>query len=379
MRLHLRTLVDALARRHDVTVLALRWPEQRGQIDGVELETIEAPTARLVRRTRDRVASVLRHRPVDWERLAEPFATRLPPLLAARDFDVAHVELDDLSGIAPLLDGVPSVIAPLDARHLNIAAQASRSHGIERWWRRQQQGSTRRALKTALRPYGTAVFVTEEDADAVRRLDPSLRSTIIPIAVEAARFARPASRPPRDPRLLVFTAALSAPSNVEAAERLARRVFPLVRCMVPDARLVLAGRAPPAAVQVLAGLPGVEVVGDPLDIRPWLWNSAAFACPITAGTGMKNTLLEALAAGAAAVATTNARRGLSVRDGDQLLVADTDHALADGLVRLMRDGALRDELGDAASRYAVTHHAPQVIAARYAALYAEVAGSVGSG
>jgi glycosyltransferase involved in cell wall biosynthesis len=129
----------------------------------------------------------------------------------------------------------------------------------------------------------------------------------------------------------------------------------------------------------LAGLRGVEVLGDPPDIRPWLWNAAAFACPITAGTGMKNTLLEAMAAGAAAVATTNACRGLSARDGDQLLVADADQSLADGLVRLLRDRTLREALGDAASRYAVTHHAPKVIAAQFAALYADVAGSVGSG
>jgi glycosyltransferase involved in cell wall biosynthesis len=378
MRLHLRVLAEALAERHEVCVVALRWPEQHGEIAGVELVTIDAPVSRRTSEVRDRAVAVVRRRPVDWKRLADPFASVLPRLLAQRSFDIVHVALDDVSGIAPLLAGLPSVIAPLDARHLNIEAQNLHARGVERVWRAQQGRAVRRALATSLRSFGAAVFVTREDADAVGRLDPSLRTVVIPIAVDATVFARPVSEPPRDPALIVFTGVLSSDVNVEAAERLVDRIFPLVRASVPAAQVVLAGRMPSASVRQLATHAGVTVVANPLDLRPWLWRATAFACPMSQGTGMKNKLLEAMAAGVAVVATPLACRGLDARHDEHVLIADTDEAIAADLVRILGDHELRDRLGHAAHRYVVDHHSPRTMSDRFVALYADVAGSAGS-
>ena len=52
------------------------------------------------------------------------------------------------------------------------------------------------------------------------------------------------------------------------------------------------------------------VVADVPDLRPWLWGAAVYACPMESGTGIKNKLLEAMAAGAPAVATPLACQGL---------------------------------------------------------------------
>ena len=73
------------------------------------------------------------------------------------------------------------------------------------------------------------------------------------------------------------------------------------------------------------------------DLRPWLWGAGVYACPMESGTGIKNKLLEAMAAGAPAVATPLACQGLAVRDGEQLRMADSDEAFAAALVAVLRD------------------------------------------
>ena len=89
----------------------------------------------------------------------------------------------------------------------------------------------------------------------------------------------------------------------------------------------------------LRALPGVRVVADVPDLRPYLWGAAVYACPMESGTGIKNKLLEAMAAGAPAVATPLACQGLAVRDGEQLRIADTDADFAAALVAVLRDPA----------------------------------------
>jgi glycosyltransferase involved in cell wall biosynthesis len=215
------------------------------------------------------------------------------------------------------------------------------------------------------------VFVTEEDAGEIGRLDPQACLRVIPLAIDAASFEPPPGSGPRDPTQVLFTGVLATPANEHAARRLAVDIMPLVRAEVPGARLSLVGRAPSAAVRSLNG-PGVEIVADAPDLRPWLWRTGAFACPMAQGTGSKNKLLEAMAAGTAAVATPLACRGLAVRGGEHVLVAETDRELAAGLVAVLQDDGLRTRLGAAGRALVAADHAPGEIAARYVSLYEDV-------
>jgi glycosyltransferase involved in cell wall biosynthesis len=87
------------------------------------------------------------------------------------------------------------------------------------------------------------------------------------------------------------------------------------------------------------------------------------------GTGIKNKLLEAMAAGAPAVATSLACQGLAARDGIELRIADDDEAFAAALVATLHSPG---GLGAAARRYAAAHHDWDAVADAYAAVYEQV-------
>ena len=350
-RLVLYELCARLATRADVTVLALRRPDQDGQPPpGIELLELQLGDPGPVRAWALRAAALALREPVDARRLAAPFMHAIP-----RGFDVAHVMLGSLAGIAPAL-GVPAVVAPLDAWHLNVRAEAERASGAERIWRRAQERAVRRWQSTAYRAFERGIVVTEEDA---RELDPSLPIEVIPNGVDAARFA-----PPGGERSgVVFTGALDTPANAAAAVRLAERIMP----RVPGAELTLVGRSPTSRVRALGG-----VVADVPDIRPWLWGAAAFACPMDSGTGIKNKLLEAMAAGAPAVATPLACQGLDVRDGEHLLIAESDAEFAAALQSTLRDREAAGRRADAARAYVREGHDWDAVAAAYLSVYEQI-------
>jgi glycosyltransferase involved in cell wall biosynthesis len=109
------------------------------------------------------------------------------------------------------------------------------------------------------------------------------------------------------------------------------------------------------------------------DVRPWLRRAEVYACPMVSGTGIKNKLLEALACGAACVATPLACRGLNLVDDEHLLVSEDAEGLARAVFRLLEDASLRRRLGDAGRRYVLEHHTWEATAAAYERLYEQAA------
>jgi glycosyltransferase involved in cell wall biosynthesis len=360
-RLVLHELLPRLAQRAELTVLALRRPGQHGPPPG-GFELLELPLSdpAPARAWAMRGAALAFNEPVEARRLAAPFNRALPKLLAERHFDAAHVMLGSLAQVE--LGGVPALIAPLDAWHLNVRAEVARSRGVERWWRRAQESAVRHWESTAYRSFARVVLVTEEDAREVAALDPSLRVVTIPNGVDADHFT-PRNAPRGDG--ILFTGALDAPSNEQAALRLAHRIMPLVRRELPDAHLTIAGRNPGPAVRALE-----HVVANAPDLRPYLWGAAVYACPMESGTGIKNKLLEAMAAGAPAVATSLACQGIDAR---HVVVADSDAEFAAGLVALLEDRQRAGNQADAAHEYVRARHDWDAVAAAYLALYQDIA------
>ncbi len=373
-RLQLRPVCEELARDHDVVVLAYRWPGQDGgQPTGVELRCLPLPQPPAVRRAatwlsaRDPLAAVSE---------GAPMARAMHEALAAGDFDVVHVAGWPLAGLGRELGDVPRVLTTLDAWYLNYRTKSRRASGVRRPMYRLEAERIRRWERATYRGFSSVVVVTEQDAVALRALDPAIPAEVVPNGVDADHYA-PRPDALADDGLVVFTGAMQWAPNVDAARFLARDVLPLLRRDVPAARVALVGRTPAPAVSELAELAGVHVTGDVPDIRDWLVRAQVFACPMVSGTGIKNKLLEAMACGLACVVTPLACQGLDVRDGEHLVIADGAGAMSDGIARLLADGALRARIGAAARGYVVQHHSWRAVGGTYESLLLAAIGTTG--
>ena len=371
LRLQVAALREQLATRHEVRVLAFRMPDQAASRPSADwMRLIEDPGSRnvatkILRNGR----SLLLWRPRGYDAVTRALRQPLMEELARFQPDVVHATM----GPAAFGDQVaqyPTVAAPLDAWHLNCAAEARVATGIRKWLLRSNAARLRRFEATHYTRFRRVIVVSDDDAHALRELDPTLNIRVIPNGVDGERFA-PRPSVARDPNLILFTGVMSYPPNITAAEFLARRVMPRVHAVRPCARLAIVGRAPAESVRALGSLNRIDVVGEVPDMTTWLNRGRVYACPMLSGTGIKNKLLEALSTGLPAVVTPRALGGLAVTPGHHLLVGDNEDELASHLVHVLADDNAAQALSRAGREYVSANHSWEAVGRAYEQVYAE--------
>jgi glycosyltransferase involved in cell wall biosynthesis len=144
--------------------------------------------------------------------------------------------------------------------------------------------------------------------------------------------------------IITFHGGMTWEPNRSSALYLIREVFPLVRAVYPSATLRIAGAPIFAELASLKYQEGVEICGFVDDIREWLAECDVYAMPMLQGSGVKNKLIEAMAAGLPIV--TNSMGAEALPDGAKsaIVIADGSQAIADAIIYLFQNPERRLEL-----------------------------------
>jgi glycosyltransferase involved in cell wall biosynthesis len=136
---------------------------------------------------------------------------------------------------------------------------------------------------------------------------------------------------------IVFTASLGYWPNDEAAQRLVKRIMPLVRKDFPDARVWIVGQNPsPELLKPSDGKLNI-VTGPVPDVRPYLDMATLTCIPLLTGSGTKYKVLEAASIGVPIGCTSLALEGLSLEPDEHASVGESDDDLARAIVRIISD------------------------------------------
>ena len=222
------------------------------------------------------------------------------------------------------------------------------------------------------------------------------RLLAIPNGVDTDRFAPPEATRSTDPRHelpaaerihldgdgpnLVFVGVMDYPPNVDAVIWFAHEILPRIRDRHPDARLLIVGARPSAAVRALAERDGIRVTGFVEHSPPWFRAASVCVVPLRIARGIQNKALEAMACACPIVATRAVADGVEARDGEHLRVADDPQAFADAVCGLLDEPAAGRALGararaHVASRFAWEPQMARLLAAIDAHVVARRRGS----
>lgn len=332
-------LIRHLRQQHDVELVSLAHDEEEashaGELEQMGIRTHVARVSRvrgLVRAARGlmnetSLTHCLLDSPAVATALREIVATSRPDLVIPFCSSMARFALE------PPLAGIPFVHDMMDVDSAKWDALAALAHPPKRWVYAREHRTLSRFEHTAARAAVTTLVVNERERVLLHRLAPGATVEVVENGVDLERF-RPTDGP-ADAPVAVFCGVMNYPPNEAAAVWIARTVWPLVIAKRPDARLMLVGASPTAAVRGLASAT-VTVTGSVADTRPFLWAAAIGLAPLRTARGIQNKVLEAVAAGLPVVVTPAVAEGLPPEVSPAARVAAAPEAFADAMLDLFR-------------------------------------------
>jgi len=146
-------------------------------------------------------------------------------------------------------------------------------------------------------------------------------------------------------RDIFFVGGFNHAPNVDAVKWYVAEVWPHVRRRLPDACTYIVGSDMPDTVGTLAGN-GIVAIGYAPDLSPYLDGCRVSVAPLRFGAGVKGKISTAHGSGVPVVATTLADEGMHLKDGRDVLLADSGRDFAAAIVRLHEDENLWNTLSE---------------------------------
>lgn len=184
------------------------------------------------------------------------------------------------------------------------------------------------------------LFVSPAEARLFQQLSPAAASKVLvlPNGVDSAYFSpEPTFASPFAPGgpVIAFSGDMSYWPNEDAVLWFAKAVLPRVRAARSDLRFVAVGRSPSRRLRRRAPGLGITLTGEVPDVRPFLAHAALVVAPLRVARGVPNKVLEAMAMAKPVVATPAAVVGLSVRPGEEILLAAEPDDMAGAIERAL--------------------------------------------
>ncbi len=344
------------------------------------IATVSTP----VRTAPDRLRTLLLTSEADIARRfhSPAFAAQLRQWLSATRFDVIQIENLEMAIYLPVIREVqPGTPVIYDAHNAEYALQ-QRIYETERgaltnlpgaFYSRLQAERVRRLEQSVCRRVDHIIAVSETDAGLLRALATGTPVTVVPNGISAHLYSQPAAEPvDLEKPALVFTGKMDYRPNIDAALWFGQEVLPLVRQELPNAHFYVVGQSPHPRLNVLRGQCGVTLTGLVPEVLPYLQAASVFVVPLRMGSGTRLKVLEAMAAGCPIVSTTIGVQGLAIKDGQEVMIADTAKEFARSVVRLYRDSEQASLLGEKARAFVQARYDWSVLLPRLRAVYREL-------
>ncbi len=198
------------------------------------------------------------------------------------------------------------------------------------------------------------VAIQDNEAAAVRARLPGKPVLVVPMSVEPTASAQPGAGSE-----LLFVGSNTA-ANVVGLRWFFEQVWPLIRTSAPHASLTIAGNVARAFAQAPEGISFAGVLAD---LAPAYARAAVVISPLTAGSGLKIKLIEALARGKAIVATPVTLQGVEEIAHGAVALASSPESFAAAVLALLDDKDERTRLGELAIDLVAREFSPQTVCA----------------
>ncbi|MCS6990021.1 MAG: glycosyltransferase family 4 protein [Chloroherpetonaceae bacterium] len=360
------SLMEALARRNDVALAAMREPFEKEKVE--ELKSLVEVVVDFPRReTSEESLAALANggfasKARLWARgfLNDAFSVPTPDVkafsdlvlahLSERRYDVAQVEFPQWLSYfvkkirAPIVVGAAHDVVfkaydRMRVQKKNVAhrALATLRYALEK---RNELATYRRLTRV----YALSDF----DKNLLLRAEPTLKAE-----TRRAGFSPPAisSDATRERNMILFVGYLARGENQDGARFMIDDVMPLVWKTIPDAQLHVVGGGAPRWLLEKGDGRTIFFHGYQENLRAFYERARVMTAPLFVGGGIITKLIESLMNGLPAVSTSVGNEGVQAPPNEAILIADSAEAFAQAIARLIQDDELHRRMSEAARRH----------------------------
>lgn len=214
------------------------------------------------------------------------------------------------------------------------------------------------------------VAVSREDANVIEKMVPGVKVDVVPNGV-----GEDVSNLPKAihyNHTLLYMANYKWIQNWDAAELLAKKVYPAIKSEISDAKLVIAGQFPTEEVKSLANadITVLELKDDDFQgvVNAYL-RAGLFVAPMYAPGGTRLKILAAMAAMVPVVTTTIGAEGYGAVDGKSIIIGGDPLDLAAKSIHILKNKKLYNRLAEEARKLVDTNFTWEPIAKKLESIY----------
>jgi GT2 family glycosyltransferase/glycosyltransferase involved in cell wall biosynthesis len=268
---------------------------------------------------------------------------KIGEIIRTRPIDLIQIDCTLMAYYGSMMGDIPGIFVELDAGILKLGESYNPTY---RGWRKifeiYEWLRMLRFELDFLPNFSKVVTLNPDDTELLKSFLPSLDVVTVTMGTDLDQFLEP-YRPVENCQIL-YVGSLGHYPNVDAIRWFVSKVLPKIRSKIPEVVVKIVGSGDPSGIEDIRNQPGVIYIGPVDDVRPYLRESALSVAPVRLGSGMKGKVLEALAMAKPMVATSVATRGIPVASGRDLIIADEASAFSEGVIRLLRDPALKEKV-----------------------------------
>jgi glycosyltransferase involved in cell wall biosynthesis len=277
-------------------------------------------------------------------------------------YDIIEFGEIGLANYARLVPRIPGILV-----HQNVESQLLyrrmkfQTNWLAKGYLWLQSVKLRRFERIAGRLFDFHTAVSEVDKKIFLKIYPQTRIAVIPNGVDTDYFR--STDDEREPNTLIYVGGMTWFPNYDGMLFFMEDILPLIRSKFPDIRLHCVGRQIDNRFHDMARADtGLEIHGFVDDVRPLITRASVFIVPLRIGGGTRLKIVDAMSMSKAVVSTSVGCEGLQVKDGHDIVIADSPPEFAGKVIEILRNPGLQDRLMSNARKTALEIYSWKIIA-----------------
>jgi glycosyltransferase involved in cell wall biosynthesis len=301
---------------------------------------------------------------------SKEFEKKLVEILKDTDFDIVQVESVFLKDYLPAIRRHSKAKIVLRAPNVEYKIWERLAQTEKNPVKKFYLGVLAQRLKTeelsCLNDFDAIYTVTPGDMEIFEKHGAKVPMTFIPTGLDVTK--QNVSDNHQEELSLFHIGALDWMPNQEGLQWFLDNVWPEISKRFPAVKFYIAGRRPPEWMLRL-NRKNVVMLGEVDDAGSFIRSHQIMVVPLFSGSGMRVKIIEGMMLGKAVVSTTIGAEGIIVKNGEDIMIADSAKDFIDALALLLSDAGKLTEIKTKAAKNCYENYSEEVITKKLNAFF----------